>query len=164
MSHVSSRMQSLGQYPNLLHLKHTNGVRRSSNGDMIIHPPLRSHRLTEQLYASSFTVTLLTTGAYYPLGLGRLSHRIVHTSTLFSILKRSMADLLTLPLSSSIANATSIQSALTICHLGPTSLASGMCGSSHSTVVYWNAASILVHREFDHTRIFVRPSYMKVLN
>lgn len=67
-----------------------------------------------------------------------------HRAYLHSVFrpKRSIADLLIFPLSMSIARETSTQSALTVYHLGPTSLAPGICGSSHSAVVCRNAASL----------------------
>ncbi|PVH92700.1 hypothetical protein DM02DRAFT_619765 [Periconia macrospinosa] len=96
MSHVSGRRQSR------LHLKQATGVRRSSNGEIRIPPPpnvtLSDFR---SLSASSFVATLITTEACCPLGLGCPSHRIVHTSTPFSVPNRSIADLLTFPLSRS---------------------------------------------------------------
>jgi hypothetical protein len=141
MSHVSSCKQSLAQCLNFLHLKHATGVRRSSNGDTII-PPSSSVTLSDlsSFSASSFVATLTTTDACCPLGLGRSSYHIVHTFTSFSVSKRSIADLLTFPLSMSIARKTSIQSALTAYYLSPTSLAPEMCSFSHSAVVYWKAA------------------------
>ncbi|KAF2006545.1 hypothetical protein P154DRAFT_219351 [Amniculicola lignicola CBS 123094] len=148
MSHVPDRLQSLALWPNLLQLKHCTGVRRSSNGE-IMSPPPPNVTLSDcsNFSASSFVATLITTEACCPLGLGFPSHRIVHTSTPFSVPNRSMADLLTFPLSASIASVTSIKSTLTGYHLGPTSLAPGICGSSQSAVVCRNAASLSLSTE-----------------
>jgi hypothetical protein len=148
MSHVSGRRHSLARCSNLLHLKHATGVRLSSNGDTMIPPP-PSVTLSDlsSFSASSFVATLITTDACCLLGLGRPSQRIVHTSTPFSVSKRSIADLLTFPLSVSIASGTSIQSALTACHLGPTSLAPGICSSNYSAVVYQNITSLFFSTE-----------------
>ncbi|KAH7394725.1 hypothetical protein BKA66DRAFT_283932 [Pyrenochaeta sp. MPI-SDFR-AT-0127] len=143
MSHITGRRQSLALWPILLQLKHSTGVRRSSNRE-IMSPPPPNVTLSDRssFSASSFVATLITTEACCPLGLGFPSHRIVHTSTPFSVPNRSMADQLTLPVSASITSVTSIKSALTGYHLGPTSLAPGICGSSHSAVVCQNAASL----------------------
>lgn len=141
-------MQSLALWPKRLHLKHATGKRRSSNVDMMIPPP-PNVTLSDfsSFSASSFVAALITTDACCPLGLGRPSHRIVHTSTPFSVPKRSIADWLTFPVSASIASGTSIQSALTGYHLGPISLAPGSCGSSHSAVVCRKAASLSLSTE-----------------
>lgn len=103
MSHVSGRMRSRARCPNRLHLKQATGVRRSSNGDTMMPPP-PNVTLSDfsSFSASSFVATLITADACCPLGLGRPSQRIVHTSTPFSVPKRSIADLLTLPLSASL--------------------------------------------------------------
>jgi hypothetical protein len=96
---------SLSLCPNLLHLKHATRVRRSSNGNAIIPPPPKvTLSDLSRFPASSFVATLRTTTAYCLLGIGHLSHLIVHTSTP----KRSMADLCNSPLSISIASGTFI--------------------------------------------------------
>jgi len=140
MSHVSGCMQSRALCPNCLHLKQVTGVRHSSNGDTMMPPPPNVTLSVSSFSASSFVATLITIDACCLLGLGRPSHRIVHTTPFF-VPNRSIADLLTLRLSASIASATSIQSAFTGYHLGPTSLASGKHGSSQSAVVCRTAAS-----------------------
>lgn len=93
MSHVSGRMQSLAQWPNLPHLEKATGVRRSSNGNTMVPPPPNVTLFDfNNFSASSLVATLTTTDACCPLGLGRPSHLIVHISTPFSVPKRSMAD------------------------------------------------------------------------
>jgi hypothetical protein len=109
MLHVSSYMQSLALCLNLLHLKHATRVRCSLNRDTIILPLLNVTLFNfSSFLASSLVATLITTDACYLLGLGRLSRLIVHTSTLFFVLKRFIANLLTFLLSTSIASSTLI--------------------------------------------------------
>ena len=113
------------------------------NGDIIIAPPPKD-TLSDVISftISSFIATLITTDVCWPRGLSCLNHLIVHTFTPFSTPKRSMADLLTFSLSMSTTRGTLTQSALTAYHLGPISLALGMCGSSHWAVVCPNAAPV----------------------
>jgi hypothetical protein len=63
-----------------------------------------------------------------------------------------------LPLSASIASATSIQSAFTGYHLSPTNLAPGSAGSSHSAVVCRIAASLSLSTE---NLIMLVPSFAR---
>jgi hypothetical protein len=57
---------------------------------------------------SSLVATLITTDACCLLGLGCLSYLVVHTSTLFSVLKRFIANLLTFLLFTFITSSTLI--------------------------------------------------------
>ena len=143
ISHVLGYIQSLALCLNLLHLQHAIGVRCSLNSNIIIAPLLNNILSNMSSFStSSFVATLTITNTCWLRGLSYLSHLIIYTSTLFSILKRSIANLLTFPLLISITRGTLTQSALTIYHLGPTSLVLGMCGLSYQAVICLNIASL----------------------
>ena len=117
-------------------------MRRSLNGNTIIPPPLNITLFNYSSFSAfSFIVILITANICYPLGQGHPSYRIVYTSTLFSILKHSITNLLTFLLSTSIANAILIQSIFIIYHLGLTSFVLEMYSLNQLAVVYQNATS-----------------------